>query len=174
MTNVNRSAMKVGGARAILVLLLLSVALLLSPSIAPVHAQSTSVWTHVGAACVPDEDSAAKYEASAARFRHKGTNIGDIYARCNVVDPKDGGEDPNWNFLEVVYFDQEGANQVTAELVRVSNSTGGVYTIPGEHPNGLSYGPTFDSNDFPSAATAQTRSVHFNRIFAIIRGTLIM
>ena len=47
--------------------------------------------TGIGAACVSDESSAGKYEASAARYRHKGSNTGAIYARCNVTNPLDDG-----------------------------------------------------------------------------------
>jgi len=88
------------------------------------------IWTCVGSAFVPDEDSAGKYEFSAARFRHKGINIGTISACCNVTNPLDNGEsDPNWNNLEVIYYNQKETNQVKVELIRVSNENGGIWTM---------------------------------------------
>lgn len=114
----------------------------------------SSIWTHVGAACVADESSVGKYEASAARFRHKGSNTGDIVARCNVMNPQDDGHDPNWDVFEVVYRRQAETDQVTAELIRVSNETGGVYTLA-----------TFDSNNFGTSPDEQTRSVEFHHAF---------
>ena len=117
----------------------------------------SSIWTHVGSACVADERSAGKYEASAARFRHKGSNTGSITARCNVTNPLDNGGNPNWDLLEVVYFKQVETSRVIVQLVRVSNSTGGVYTIE-----------TFDTDD-PSydntSPTAQTRNKFFDYTF---------
>lgn len=116
-----------------------------------------SVWTHVGAACVADESSAGKYEASAARFRHKGSNTGDIFARCNVTNPEDDGRNPNWDLLEVVYRCQAETDQVTAELIRVSNETGGVHTLA-----------TFDSNNFGTSPDEQTEHVTFNHSFNFV------
>jgi hypothetical protein len=105
------------------------------------------VWTSVAAACVPDEGSAGRYEANAARFRHRGTNTGDIYARCNVTNPRDDGGNPAWNILQIVLTDPAGVNQVTAELVRVSNANGGVFTLA-----------TVDSNNWVANPATQLRS----------------
>jgi len=114
-------------------------------------------WTYVGAACMADDGSADMYQAIAARFRHKSTHTGDIFARCNVTNPMDPrgrqSGNPNWDSLEVVYRDPPGAgNQVTAELVRVSNRSGGIFTLA-----------TFDSNcnDCEADPDSQTSSVHF-------------
>jgi hypothetical protein len=117
---------------------------------------ASPVWTHVGAACTPDEASADRFESAAARFRHVGSNTGAIVARCNVINPTDTGANPVWNYLEVVYFDPPGENQVTAELVRVSNSTGGVWTVA-----------TFDSNapDLTPNEDAQTNGIFFRHVF---------
>lgn len=101
-----------------------------------------AVWTHVAAACVPDEGSMSRFEANAARFRHKSTSTGSIYARCNVTNPADSGGGPTWSALEVVYLDPPtgtptDTNQITAELWRVSNSSGGVYRVALFDSNGL-------------------------------------
>lgn len=126
--------------------------LLLCPS--PVTAQN-SVWTWVGSAAVPDESSLDKYEAIGGQFRHKGTNTGSIYARCNVINPRDDGQDPDWGLLEAVFRDPTGTgNQVKIQLIRVSNSTGGTYTIA-----------TLDSNKFTASDDFQTKSIPFNYNF---------
>jgi hypothetical protein len=104
------------------------------------------VWTHVAAACTPDEVSIAKFDASAARFRHKGTNTGKIYARCNDVNPVDAGTQPSWNVLEFVFKDNGTGERVLAELYRVSNSSGGITLIG-----------TVDSDDYAGSASAQTQ-----------------
>jgi hypothetical protein len=114
----------------------------------------SSIWTHVGAACMPDEGSTGKYEANAARFRHKGSFTGDIFARCNVTNPRDDGLNPGWDCLEVVYSRQADTDQVTAELIRVSNETGGVYTLA-----------TLDSNNFGTSPDEQTKHVDFHHDF---------
>ena len=105
------------------------------------------IWTHVAAACTPDESSLSKFDASAARFRHKGTNTGAIYARCNVVNPMDAGaSNPVWTWLELVFKDTGEGGRVRAQLYRVSNSTGGTWLMG-----------TVDSDSHPGSAGAQTR-----------------
>lgn len=137
---------------AYLLLLIIASALLIFP--AQVCALT---WTHVAGACVPDDESRNRYESVAARFRHKDQHTGSIFAKCNVTNPMDPrgrlSGNPTWDSLEVVYVDPPGSgNQVLAELVRVSNRTGGIFTLA-----------TFDSNcdDCEADAAAQTRSVHF-------------
>ncbi len=103
------------------------------------------VWTHVAAACTVDEASTAKFDASGARFRHKGSNTGKIYARCNVVNPVDAGTKPSWNAMELVFKDNGDGERVLAELYRVSNSSGGIYLIG-----------SVDSNSFPASVNEQT------------------
>lgn len=104
-----------------------------------------------------DESSVGRYEASAARFRHKGSITGEIVARCNVTNPRDDGSDPVWDYLEVVYRRQAETDQVTAELIRVSNETGGVHTLA-----------TFDSNNFGTSPDEQTRHVEFDHTFNFV------
>jgi hypothetical protein len=95
-----------------------------------------------------------KYNASAARFLHKGSNTGNIYARCNVTNPVDGGGNPHWSVLELVYKDPGSTTQVTGILYRVSNTTGGISPIA-----------TFDSNLFAQLTTQQVNSVLFGHNF---------
>jgi hypothetical protein len=112
---------------------------------APGAAQA-QVWTHVAAACTPDESSAAKHDMSAARLRHKGSNTGKIYARCNVVNPMDSGGDPSWNAIELVFKDKGTGERVLAELYRVSNFNGGIWKIG-----------SVDSDAYPGSAAQQTQ-----------------
>lgn len=112
---------------------------------APATAQA-QVWTHVVAACVPDDASMAKFDASGARFRHKGSNTGPIYARCNVVNAVDAGTKPSWNAMELVFKDNGDNDHVRAELYRVSNSSGGISLIG-----------SVDSNDYAGSASEQTQ-----------------
>jgi hypothetical protein len=81
---------------------------------------------------------------------HKGSSTGDIFARANVANPQDDGRNPNWNCLEVVYRRQSSTDQVTADLIRVSNETGGIFTVA-----------TFASNKFGTSPDEQTNSVDF-------------
>ncbi len=113
-----------------------------------------SIWTHVGSAFVADESSFGKYEAIGSRFRHKGSNTGEIIGRCNVMDPQDDGSNPHWNGLEVVYLREIDGDRVIAELVQVSNETGGSSTVT-----------TFDSNDFGTSRNEQRWSVDFHHNF---------
>lgn len=117
----------------------------LAASLAAPGGAVAQVWTHVAAACTVDEASTAKFDASAARFRHKGSSTGKIYARCNVVNPVDAGTKPSWNAMELVFKDNGDGERVLAELYRVSNSSGGIYLIG-----------SVDSNSFPGSANEQT------------------
>lgn len=108
----------------------------------PTTAQA-QVWTHVAAACTPDESSAAKFDANGARFRHKGANTGKIYARCNVVDIRNGAF---WNAMEMVFKDNGAGERVLAELYRVSNASGGITLIG-----------TVDSDAYAGSASEQTQ-----------------
>lgn len=46
-------------------------------------------WVTVATACVPDEDTAGRYQADFGRFQFLGNNTGNIGARCNVTNPND-------------------------------------------------------------------------------------
>ena len=128
------------GARALRAAVAAGACALLSP------VAMAQLWTHVAAACVPDESSQSKFEANAARFRHKGTNSGAIYARCNVTNPLDSGANPGWNAMELVFKDQGDGARVRAQLYRVSNSNGGVWLIG-----------TVDSDTYAGSAGQQTQ-----------------
>jgi hypothetical protein len=60
---------------------------------------------------------------------HKGTSAGVIVGRCNVTNPLDDGRDPNWNLLEVSFRREGESDEVTAQLVRVTNRTGGIVRL---------------------------------------------
>lgn len=112
---------------------------------APGSAQAQSpVWTHVAAACMPDDANMTKFDTSGARFRHKGSNTGKIYARCNVTNPMDGGGNPAWNAMEFVFKDNGAGERVLAELYRVSNTSGGISLIG-----------SVDSDDYAGSAAEQ-------------------
>lgn len=128
-------------ARGLCAATLVPLALLAAP-----QAAVAQVWTHVAAACTPDESSAAKFDASAARFRHKSSATGKIYARCNVTNPLDSGAGPYWNVLELVFKDSGDGARVLAELYRVSNSSGGIFLMG-----------SVDSNAYPGSASQQTK-----------------
>ncbi len=118
---------------------------------------SAQVWTGVAAACVPDESSAGSYDMSAARFQFAAGKTGAIYARCNVTNPSDAGFLlDGWNYLEAAMIDPDGigtGSQIKVSLIRVSNSTGGVYTVA-----------TLDSNT--NASTAQrVDGADFSHVF---------
>lgn len=104
------------------------------------------VWTHVAAACSVDDVSMAKFDASGARFRHKGSSTGKIYTRCNVVNPMDAGTNPGWNAIELVFKDNGAGERVLAELYRVSNTSGGIGLIG-----------SVDSDSYPGSASEQTQ-----------------
>jgi len=114
------------------------------------------VWTHTAAACAVDNASASKYETNGARFRFKvdGQTTGNIYARCNITNPKDDGSNPGWNRLEVAYTDErESPNFVKATLYRVNKTSGGVSEI----------GTAFDSINFgakPSGGAEEVTLTH--------------
>jgi hypothetical protein len=102
-------------------------------------------WTHTAAACTVDEGSVAKHELTGARFRFKsdGQTIGDIYARCNIANPRDDGFSPGWNTLQVVYSDERlSGNYVRALLYKVHNHNGGVSLVVPEDQtfSSLSFG----------------------------------
>jgi len=141
--------------------------ILVSITLLPVHfwALSTSVatpgprWTHTGATIIVDEDSLKKFEAGFPSIYFKGTNIGDVRGRANIVNPKDDGSSPGWNRLEITYKDQDGSGttyRVLIKIFRVDKITG-VY-----------YGPlvTFDSNSYASPVpSVQYYSLPFTLTF---------
>jgi hypothetical protein len=129
-------------------------ALLISPAVA-----RAQIWTHAASSCAVDEDSASIYEVNAARLRFKGSNTGTMTARCNVVN-LNGSRNPAWDLLEVVYQDPDGnttANQVTAVLYKVHNSTGGISEIA-----------RFDSNNFGVNVNTGPQSVAFSHTFNFV------
>lgn len=105
------------------------------------EAQAQSIWTHAASACAVDETSAAKYAVgTTGAFYFASGQTGTIVARCNVTNPRDDGDDPLWNYLEVAYRDPDGAaagSQVIASLYRLNPTTGGWTRLV-----------TFDSNAF--------------------------
>ena len=103
------------------------------------EARGAEVWTHTAAACVVDEDSTAKAMSTGGRFLFRPNQIGTIYARCNVTNPKDNGEDTVWDRLEVSYNDPDANSRVRATLKAVSNVTGGTFDKL----------PVFDSANYP-------------------------
>ncbi len=111
-----------------------------------------SDWTHVGAAAAIDDPHRHKYNTTGGHLKFKGNYTGWIYARCNVTNPLDNGN-PDWNSIEVVFRDQDGAGskyQVVATLYRVSPTSGAVRWIA-----------KFDSNAAgASAATDSTQRSH--------------
>ena len=118
----------------------------------PAAAQN-SISTHVASTCTVDEDSTAIHQFTGGELGFRAGSTGAITARCNVVNPRDDGQNPQWGVLEVVYRDPDGAgaNQVVATLKRVSNS-GVTTTVPGV---------IFNSNNFAGAIGVQMRSVNF-------------
>ncbi len=127
----------------------------------PPASQAQHAWTHTAAACAVDEGSAAKYEFSGARFRFKpdGQSIGDIYVRCNIVNPREGGTAPAWNTLQVVYSDERlSGNYVRALLNKVHNQSGGVSLVVAEDR-------TFNSANFNAKPDGGMESVGFTHTF---------
>jgi hypothetical protein len=117
---------------------------------------TTPVWTHVGSACTPDEASRGKYSSNESDFNHRGTVLGGIAARCNIVNLTDFGAGEA-QVLEVVYRDQDGPGsnyRVRAFLKYVRNSDGQDFTIA-----------TFDSNAFGASLATQTHHVFVNHHF---------
>jgi hypothetical protein len=96
------------------------------------NTQGQEVWTSAGGACVIDEDSTTRAQMDGGRFKFQAGQVGTIYARCNVTNPRDNGADTVWNHLELAYNDPDGplnASRVRAFLRRVSNATGGIWDM---------------------------------------------
>ena len=127
----------------------------------PPAGQAQHSWTHTAAACTVDEGSATKHEFSGARFRFKpdGQSIGDIYARCNIVNPRDDGSIPGWNTLQVVYSDERlSGNYVRALLYKVHNHNGGVSLVVAEDQ-------TFSSLNFGAKPDGGLEAIGFTHSF---------
>ncbi len=111
----------------------------------PFFAEFLPAWTHVASACAVDEASLSKFASSGPNFTFMGTNISDIgrapipiIARCNVLNPLDGGN-PQWSALIVGFDDPDATgavHRVTAALRRVSRFTGSVSTVASFNSNG--------------------------------------
>jgi hypothetical protein len=114
-------------------------------------AASAQVWTHAASSCTPDEGSATKVIFSSGRAQFRTGETGDIYLRCNVTNPRDNGQNPNWSVLQAGYFNEPNA-YVQAHLKRVDNS-GATYTIA-----------TVDGLTLP-AASGELRSASFSHFF---------
>jgi len=132
-------------------LLLIGLALVFLPA-----AGEAQVWTHTAHTCVVDEvhsSGKAITFTDSLRVQRAGT----VRARCNVTNPMDDGQSPNWGVLDVVYTDPPPAasnERITAVLWRIDND-GGV---------GLPIA-VFNSDSFPQAAAAQMQSVEFSHVF---------
>ena len=63
---------------------------------APAAQAAEPVWTHVAGACVIDKNSAAQASVLESELRFDAGQVGEIVARCNVVNPKDDGSAPVW------------------------------------------------------------------------------
>jgi hypothetical protein len=131
---------------------LLAAAALLAPAVQAAE----PVWTHVAGACVIDKNSAAVAAVAESELRFEAGQIGEIVARCNVVNPKDDGSNPLWRNLEVVYRDPDGVllqHQARVVLKRVTN--GGANFVVA----------SFDSNAFAGGAAPVMNSVPFAHVF---------
>lgn len=125
-------------ARGLCAAIVPTLALLAAPADA-----AAQMWTHVAAACSVDEASMAKFDTNGARLRHKGTNTGKIYARCNVIDNRHSAY---WNAMELVFKDNGTGERVIAQLYRVTNANGGITLIG-----------TVDSDSYAGSANEQTQ-----------------
>jgi hypothetical protein len=143
---------------------------------------SNGAWTHVASACTVDEQSPG-HSLGGAGLSFAASRTGEILARCNVTNllqsaaDTEGCSDCQWNTLEVVYRDPDGAasgNQVTVSLHEVSNT--GLAEVPVTIVDPLTGRPVavfdpslvvqFNSNAAGGATAAvQTRSVDFSHDF---------
>jgi hypothetical protein len=122
----------------------------------PAAGQAQHAWTHTASACMVDEGSTTKHEFSGARFRFKpdGQSIGDIYARCNIVNPSYGA-----SALQVVYSDERlSGNYVRALLYKVHNHNGGVSLVVPEDQ-------TFSSLNFGAKPDGGMEAIRFTHSF---------
>jgi hypothetical protein len=130
------------------------------------------IWTHTASACTVDEDSLSKFAFTGASFTFHGNHLSTIVpgsftgspgtpvplpivARCNIVNPFDRGDWPDWR-LHVAYQDPDGTGEnysVTVKLREVNLRTGTEATVV-----------TFNSNDFTST-TVERASVDFSYTF---------
>jgi hypothetical protein len=97
----------------------------------PLRAQiPNSISTHVAATCTVDEDSVSKYQTLGPELRFRGVETGVVTARCNVTNPRDDGQNPQWGVMEVAFRDPDGPgrNRVQVWLKRVTNN-GGIATL---------------------------------------------
>jgi hypothetical protein len=124
--------------------------------LAPAAQAAEPVWTHVAGACVIDKNSVAHASVLESELRFDAGQVGEIVARCNVVNPKDDGSGPIWRALEVVYRDPDGnllPNQVGVILKRVNNA-GANFVVA-----------AFDSNVFAGGAAPVMNSVLVAHVF---------
>ena len=119
-------------------------------------ASEAQIWTHTAHTCVVDDVHSSGTPLTASdslRVQRAGT----VRARCNVTNPMDDGQAPNWGVLDIVYTDPPPAasnERVTAILWRINND--GTLPFPIV---------AFSSDNFPQAAAAQMRSMEFSHVF---------
>jgi hypothetical protein len=92
----------------------------------PLAAQ-TGTWTAVASTGVVDESAAGIYAFGATNLGYNAAgSVAPIVARYNVTNTFGGGssDTPPWMFLELGYFDNAAASQVSATLFRVNPCTG--------------------------------------------------
>jgi hypothetical protein len=124
-------------------------------------AGDAQLWTHTAHTCVVDEvHSSGKAVTFTGPLMVQ--RAGRIIVRCNVTNPMDFGQSPDWAALDVVYTDPPSdvsSERITAALWRIGND--GVLSAPIA---------VFDSNDFPQAAEPQMQSVAFSHVFDFSTG----
>jgi len=88
------------------------------------HVQEGTVWTHVASACAVDEASDTRYDANLSSLQHRGTETGEILARCNVVNPEQFDmASSSAHSLQVNFQDPDGAENAYRVLVRLNRAS---------------------------------------------------
>ena len=91
------------------------------------QAAEHEIWTHVASSCTIDESDTAKAQVNEGRLMFAANRTETIKARCNITNPRDDGNNPEWNTFQIAYRDMDGGTNninVKAVLKRVRNTTG--------------------------------------------------
>lgn len=99
--------------------------------LAAVPASANYDWTAVGSSASIDESSLTLYATNLASLGFQPGATGTLVARLNVTNAYGGwvSDTPDWNRMEISYFDNSPSSSVVVSLRQVSRCTGAVTTI---------------------------------------------
>lgn len=124
---------------------------------------ATIPWTAAGTTAVIDETSVPLYALTPPYLNFNANGVGVITAYFNVTDTSGTGF-PGWNTLQLSYFDNAPASQVSAALYRVDKCDGSIIQ--------LCYVAGFDFASNTCNTCSFTQVIDFNRYEYYIHATL--